>query len=231
MVGTARRSGPPGIRGRPACVLGAALLATLVLSSCGTAADPPVTQAGPPECVMLPPADLLRLDGQAMFAASFAMVRCESEAITADDVIEGGTLAIVAPSPGFTDPQLVSLVTDLLEPAGLRASAIHWYVLATDRVTVARLGPYGSIEETLQWVTSALADAFAEDGRTGAEDRVAWILEVETDAASVGALARVLDELRDGGYAFMIGANVAFSPPFDPARDRSAAEWQDRLGS
>jgi hypothetical protein len=163
--------------------------------------------------------------------ASFATIRCESEAITANDVIEGGTLAIVAPSPGFTDPQLVSLVTDLLEPAGLQASTVHSYVLAADRVTVARLGPYGSIEETLQRATGALADAFAEDGRTGAEDRVAWILEVETDAASVGELTRVLDELRDSGYAFMIGANVGFPPPFDPARDRSAAELQDRPGS
>jgi hypothetical protein len=117
-----------------------------------------------------------------------------------------------------------------MDPAGLEMSELHFYVLAADRVTVVNARRYTTIEDTLRTVTGVIAEAFAEDGRTGAERRVAWVIEAEVGSADPESLSRVLDQLRDAGYAVLIGESGSFPPPFDPARDRSAAEWQERLG-
>ncbi len=194
-----------------------ALLA-LVIASCGSVGDVSACQqAASSEGVLF--------DGAQRFAATFAEVQCESAAIDAGDVVDAGSLTIIAPNPGFDEEQLVAFVSDWLEPAGLVPAAVHYYVLSDDRVTIASLGVTGSLPDAFRAATRTLQDSFAEDGRSGATSRVAYVLQLETGTIELNLLVRAVGALRDSGYAFLLGKHgTTIPPPFDPARDRSSEE-------
>ncbi len=214
------RPGDQGIPGRCAVAL-----VGLLIASCGSAADVSA-------CQHVGGSDRVLLDGTQRFDASFAEVQCESAAIDAGDVVDSGSLTIIAPSPGFDEDQLVAFVTDSLEPAGLTPTAVHYYVLSDDRATIARLGVIGSLADAFEAATRTLQDSFAEDGRPGATDRVAYVLQLETGTIEPDLLVRAIETLRDSDYAFLVGKHgTTIPPPIDPARDRSSAEIPDSGGS
>ncbi|MBN2113236.1 MAG: hypothetical protein JW785_03815 [Acidimicrobiia bacterium] len=161
----------------------------------------------------------------------FAQMRCESGTISVEEVLTGRTAALVAPSPGFDGHELFDLIEQTLAPAGLIPTAIHFYVLGEDRVTVAVLGLKDSWDETLDSAEHTIEGIFAENGRVVPGIPVAWVIDLRVESASGSALEEALVQLGSSPYALVLTnqGTASILPPFDPSRDVSAREWADRL--
>ena len=198
-----------------------ACFALLIAAGCGEEVAAPVLTTD--LCAPAAPEELLTMNGERFFDASFALALCESAAISASDAIEAGFLTIRAPRPGFDEFELVSFAQELVSH-GIRPIAVHFYVLDDDRVGIAQLGVRSSLVETLDTATAQLTAAFSEDSRTNAASRVPYVLVVGLQGANLDEVSDALAALRGSAYAFSLGSLQGVPPPFDPARDRTEVD-------
>jgi len=180
-------------------------------------------------CKPMSATDVVYLDGARFFQAAFDQTKCESSAITASDVVGAGTLAVLAPSPGFDQVNLVVFVEHFLEPAGLRPTSVYYYMLSEDRVGVAHLGVIGSLEESLESALTQLQTAQLRDETTFDGTPVPFVLLLEVEATDESRLAAALAALAESEYAFQTGRATSAPPPFDPARDQVARDRSEEF--
>ena len=174
--------------------------------------------------------DVVYLDGARFFQAAFDLAKCESADITVAELVEDGTLAILAPSPGFDETELVGFVRQFLEPAGLRPLSVYYYLLTADRVGVAHIPVDGSLEESLDSAAGVLQRVHPPDEPPLPGDPVPFVLLLELVATDEQSLTAALDALASSRFAYQLGYAQSAPPPFDPARDRLAEERSESAG-
>lgn len=179
---------------------------------------------GAASCTPVAATDVVYLNGDRFFQTAFDYVKCESSSIIPADLVADGTLAVLAPTPGFDEAELVSFVQQHLAPYGLRPINVYYYILSQDRVGVAHLPVDGTLEESLESAASVLQRIHPPDEAPHEGTPVPFVLLLEIAATDEPGLAAALVALANSPYAFQVGAAPSAPPPFDPARDRVAQE-------